>query len=123
MTRFKSFLPVLRVTDLLQTIDYYTTNFGFQLCWRAANDGGGENAMLQRDAIRLLLSTGAHLGETPCFSGTLYIDVDGVDEIYESVKDRVTILWPLEVMEYEQKEFGVKDCNGYILVFAESLEA
>jgi uncharacterized glyoxalase superfamily protein PhnB len=122
MTRFNSFLPVLRVSELQQTIDYYTANFGFEFCWRAANDGGGENAMLQRDAIRLLLSTGLHLGETPCFSGTLYIDMDGVEELYEAVKDRVSILWPLEAMEYGQKEFGVKDCNGYILAFAEQAE-
>jgi uncharacterized glyoxalase superfamily protein PhnB len=122
MPRFNSFLPVLRVTDLQQSIDYYTSNFAFELCWRSANDGGGENAMLQRDAVCLLLSTGSHLGETPCFSGALYIDVDDVDALYESVKDHVIVLWPLEVMEYGQREFGVKDPCGYVLAFAESVE-
>jgi uncharacterized glyoxalase superfamily protein PhnB len=104
-----------------EAIDYYTGNFGFRLCWRAPNDGGGENCMLESGGLSLMFSTGSHLGDRPQFSGTLYIDMEGVDAFYEQVKDRVSIVWPLEVMEYGQKEFGVRDCNGYTLAFAEAV--
>lgn len=123
MTQFNRILPVLKVSDLQRTIDYYSVHFGASLCWRAGNDGGGENAMMQLGDVNMMFSTGSHLGDSPTFSGTLYIDVDGVDELYETVKDSVAILWPLEVMDYGQKEFGIRDCNGYAVAFAEAAKA
>jgi uncharacterized glyoxalase superfamily protein PhnB len=122
VTQFKRFLPVLQVTDLQAAIDYYSRRFGATVCWRAPMDGGGENCMLALGDLNLMFSTGTHLGDTPQFTGTLYIDVDGVEALYEKVKGQVTVLWPLEVMEYGQKEFGIKDCNGYTFAFAEKVD-
>ena len=31
-------------------------------------------------------------------------------------------VWPLEAMDYGQTEFGIRDCDGYTLAFAEALE-
>jgi uncharacterized glyoxalase superfamily protein PhnB len=121
MTRFKRFVPVLRVTDLQAAIDYYSRHFGASVCWRAPNDGEGENCMLALGEVNLMFSTGSHLGDVPHFSGTLYLDVDGVEALYEKVRGQVAVLWPLEVMDYGQKEFGVRDCNGYTLAFAEAV--
>jgi catechol 2,3-dioxygenase-like lactoylglutathione lyase family enzyme len=116
----KRITPVLRVLDLQATIDYYTEILGFSLHWRQPNDGGGENCMMGLGEVHLLFSTGAHLGSPPRFTGTLYFDMDGVDAYFERVKDRVELLWPLEEMDYGQREFGFKDCNGYTLAFAQA---
>jgi hypothetical protein len=35
------------------------------------------------------------------------------------VKDQVEVVWPLEAMSYGTLEFGIHDCNGYTLAFAE----
>jgi uncharacterized glyoxalase superfamily protein PhnB len=121
MTRFKRFVPVLRVTDMQQAIDFYVRHFGAALCWRSPADGGGENCMLELGDLALMFSTGSHLGDVPHFTGTLYIDMDGVEALYEKLKGQVTVVWPLEVMDYGQKEFGIKDCNGYTLAFAEAI--
>jgi len=121
MTRFKHFVPVLRVADMQAAIDYYIRHFGAALCWRSPADGGGENCMLAMGEVTLMFSTGTHLGEAPQFTGTLHIDVDGVEALYEKVKGQVAVLWPLEAMDYGQKEFGIKDCNGYNLAFAEAV--
>ena len=120
VTQFKRVIPVLKVRDLEETIDFYIRHFGFSLCWRAANDGSGENGMVQLGDISILFSTGAHLGSEPQFSGSIYIDMVGVEEFYEKVKDAVPIVWPLETMDYGSKEFGVRDCNGYTLAFSEA---
>ena len=32
------------------------------------------------------------------------------------------VVWPLEVMDYGQKEFGIRDGDGYMLAFTEALE-
>jgi catechol 2,3-dioxygenase-like lactoylglutathione lyase family enzyme len=122
MTEFLKIVPVLKVTDMQRSVDFYTGILGFTVAWRAANDGGGENCMLQAGAADLLLSTGAHLGDRPQFTGTLYFNMAGVQEFFERVKSQVDIVWPLEAMDYGQREFGIRDSDGYTLAFAEALE-
>ena len=105
-----------------KSVDFYTGALGFTVALRAANDGGGENCMLQAGDTNLLLSTGPHLGDRPQFTGTLYFHMAGVQEFFEQIKHKVEIVWPLETMDYGQKEFGIRDCDGYTLAFAEALE-
>lgn len=119
MTRFNKVMPVLRVADMQRAIDWYNQILGFQILWRSPGDGDGENCMLQAGAIDLLLSTGSHLGGQPMFTGTLYFDVDGIEELFTRIRDRVEVVWPLEDQEYGTREFGVRDCDGYLLAFAE----
>jgi catechol 2,3-dioxygenase-like lactoylglutathione lyase family enzyme len=122
MTEFMKIVPVLKVSDLEKSVGFYAGVLGFTVVWRAANDGGGENCMLQAGAAELLLSTGSHLGDRPQFTGTLYFNMTGVQGFFKRVKDQVEVVWPLEAMDYGQKEFGIRDCDGYTLAFAEPLE-
>jgi uncharacterized glyoxalase superfamily protein PhnB len=122
MPEFCSIVPVLKVGDLQRAVDFYTTVLGLSVAWRADNDGGGENAMLTAGATRLLLSTGSHLGDKPQFTGTLYFNMKGVEEFFESIREKAEIVWPLETMEYGQREFGIRDLDGYVLAFAEAEE-
>ena len=119
MPKFQSIVAVLKVADLARAVDFYTSILGFSLAWEAANDGGGRNAMLTAGTTSVLLTTGSHLGDKPQFTGTLYFNLIGVREFFESIKDRVEIVWPLETMEYGQLEFGIRDPDGYLLAFAE----
>jgi uncharacterized glyoxalase superfamily protein PhnB len=119
MAEFKNIVPVLKASDLQRAVDFYTGVLGFTVRWRAPNDGGGDNCMLEGGATNVLLSTGSHLGDNPQFTGTLYFNMVGVREFFEQVKDKVEIVWPLETMEYGQTEFGIRDRDGYVLAFAE----
>jgi uncharacterized glyoxalase superfamily protein PhnB len=119
---FKRIVPVLKVADMDRAVNFYGDVLGFAVCWRAANDGGGENCMLQAGETSVLLSTGAHLGGTPQFTGTLYFNMTGVREFFERVNGKAEVVWPLETMEYGQTEFGIHDRDGYTLAFAESSE-
>jgi catechol 2,3-dioxygenase-like lactoylglutathione lyase family enzyme len=121
MPGFKKIVPALKVSDLRRAVDFYTGILGFHICWQAANDGGGENCMLQAGAVDLLLSTGAHLGGEPNFTGTLYFHLEGVQDFYDRIKEKVVLVWPLETMEYGQMEFGIRDTDGYTLAFAEEV--
>ena len=122
MAEFKKVVPVLKVSDMKKSVAFYTGVLGFTVAWEAANDGGGENCMLQAGATDLLLSTGSHLGDKPQFTGTLYFHMNGVQEFFERVKNQVEVVWPLETMDYGQKEFGIRDGDGYTLAFAEALD-
>jgi catechol 2,3-dioxygenase-like lactoylglutathione lyase family enzyme len=122
MAEFQKIVPVLKVADLQRAVDFYTGVLGFTVAWRNANDGGGDNCMLQAGAADLLLSTGAQLGDKPQFTGTLYFHMTGLEEFFERMKKQVEIVWPLEAMDYGQKEFGIRDGDGYTFAFAETLE-
>ena len=47
--------------------------------------------------------------------------MDGVDQLFARIKDRVEVVWPLEDQEYGMREFGVRDSDGYLLAFAEEV--
>ena len=48
-----------------------------------------------------------------------YIDVENIEETYKQLEDRVEIAKTLETTWYGMREFYIRDCNGYILGFAE----
>jgi hypothetical protein len=48
-----------------------------------------------------------------------YLRMQGIKEFYQSVRQDLEILRPLEKQFYGDWEFEVKDPNGYVLVFSE----
>ena len=59
----------------------------------------------------------------PRFTGSIYLDVDNVDELWEILKTRARIVYPIETMVYGVPEFGLLDDNGYQLSFAQHVAA
>ncbi len=64
--------------------------------------------------------------EYPPFQGralggtlTLFVQMKGIAEYYETVKRQTTILMPLEKKWYGVWEFAVADPDGYIYTFAQ----
>ena len=50
---------------------------------------------------------------------TLFIDVADIHAAYESLKDRVQVVMPLEKKWYGVTEFAFTDPDGYVITFAE----
>jgi uncharacterized glyoxalase superfamily protein PhnB len=72
----------------------------------------------------MLAQPNAHLPwQGPHFTGSIYLSVDNVDELWESLKVPARIVYPIETMEYGVREFGLLDDNGYQLSFAEHVAA
>lgn len=64
--------------------------------------------------------------EYPGFKGrpiggtlTLFIEVVDVCGLHASLKDRVTVVMPLEKKWYGVTEFAIADPDGYLITFAE----
>jgi uncharacterized glyoxalase superfamily protein PhnB len=123
--RFNSTSPCFAVADIGQTIRWYEKHFGF------AGDPFPQSepylfAILVRDDVELMLQRIEGYEKPDLYarrSGGVwdaYIRVVGVNELFESVRDQVTIIQTLRRQPYGQWEFEVKDPNGYVLVFSEA---
>ena len=119
MVELMSVLPVLRVTDLDQSVEFYGQVLGFEVVWRAPIDAGGENCLVRSGGVDLLLSTAADLGDAPAFTGTLYFSASGTAELFDAIKESVDIVWPLSQMADGTSEFGLRDPDGYVLAVTE----
>lgn len=132
----KSITLNLAVNDIASTIKYYQENFDFELQMlvdesKTIFDTEIKKelnyiwAMIHKDNISIMLQSVESLKEDVGVffdnigaSLTLYIDVDNVDELYLKIKDKVSIYKEIDTTWYGQREFYIKDINGYILGFA-----
>jgi uncharacterized glyoxalase superfamily protein PhnB len=121
--QLQTITPMLWVNDVRATIDYYVSVLGFDEENYAEETGWG---MVGKHFIRIMLfKPNAHTPfNGPQFTGSLYLRTDDVDAWWGFYKDRanVNVLYPIEDFEYGMREFALKDCNGYILQFAEEIK-
>jgi uncharacterized glyoxalase superfamily protein PhnB len=53
---------------------------------------------------------------------SLILFVSNIDEVYEEIKKRgISLVQEIKNYDYGMREFSVKDCNGYLLRFSESI--
>ncbi|NIP57754.1 MAG: hypothetical protein GWO00_07100, partial [Gemmatimonadetes bacterium] len=119
MTEFNGVSPSLRVTDLDASLAFYTDVLGFVVdtLWPA---DAPTLAILDHGPVHLMLRTeGCHEDPSPAFTGDLRFDVAGVEELASALRGRVEIEWGPEVYHYGRREFGVRDPDGYLLIFSE----
>jgi len=125
MSTYSSIVPVLKVADVGATMRWYQQHLRF------SSDPFPEQepyvfAILFLDHVEIMLQLIEGF-EKPDFYARrgggvwdAYIRTEGVKELYEAVKDNVTIVQPLRQQPYGAWEFEVKDPNGYVLVFGEN---
>ena len=129
----------LAVKDIKETIKYYQENFNFKVQMlvdesktifdtQIKEELNYVWAMIQKDNISIMLQSVESLKEDVGVffdkigaSLTLYIDVENVDELYLKIKDKVSIYKEIDTTWYGQREFYIKDINGYILGFASKI--
>ncbi|MBB4862191.1 putative glyoxalase superfamily protein PhnB [Pseudomonas nitritireducens] len=109
---------LLRCHDLELTRAHYRDVLGFSV-----EDSAQGTLTVQLQDCRLLFTVDDLWSAGVGSSGTLYLQISGVDRYFEQVKDQAQIAWPLQDMTYGSREFGVRDCNGYHLAFAQPTSA
>ncbi len=132
----KSLIPNLTVKNVSGTVEYYQKNLGFNLQMAVDISKNGVDTELERDKeyiwamisnenvsfmIQRIDSIREDIGSFFTNIGsslTLYIEVEDVDVFYEKIKNKVEIFKPIKNTWYGQREFYIKDLNGYILGFA-----
>jgi len=124
MAEFQSVAVVFTVSDISATIRWYEEQLGF------IGDPFPERepyvfAILRRDDVEIMLQRLEGYEKPDIYDSRpggvwdAYFRVEGVRDLFESVKDEATIVQSLRRQPYGNWEFEVRDLNGYVLVFSE----
>ncbi len=114
--------PILWTKNLSETTSFYETVLGFQ-----SHSDFPNFASLCRDnaEIMVLVPTGEpddkDFFPKPFLTGSIYIFTQGVDEFWESIKNKATIKTPIADRQYLMRDFSIIDNNGYEIVFGEDI--
>ncbi|MDR6920068.1 MULTISPECIES: VOC family protein [Chryseobacterium] len=121
MTKFTAVRPILWTENMDETINFYTLILGFTLQGR--NDDWNW-ASLRKDEVQIMLSqpNEHEKSEKIGFTGSFYFNVDDVNELWEDLKTKAKICYEIETFEWEMREFGIYDNNGYILQFGQPVD-
>ncbi|HXD30804.1 MAG TPA: VOC family protein [Pyrinomonadaceae bacterium] len=124
MPKLIASVPCFPVADVGATIRWYEEHLGFK------GDPFPQTepyvfGILFRDHVEIMVQRLAGYEKPDLYQRRAdgiwdaYLRMEGVREFYESVRERVEVIRPLQRMPYPQWEFEVKDLNGYVLVFSE----
>ena len=110
---------MLTVPDVDAAVHFYVDRLGFRLL--NATDGW---AVVARDTVEVMFAVpNAHVPfERPMLTGSLYFRTDTVEQFWQELKDKASVLYPIEDFPYGMREFAVLDCHGYILQFGQPIE-
>lgn len=116
--KLESFRPVLAVNNIDDTVRFYRDVLGFECANRM--DGW---AALSRDNVEVMISLpNAHEPfDKPTLTGSIYFNTSDVDALWEQIKDKVSVVYPIENFFYGMREFAIRDNNGYILQFGQEI--
>ncbi len=130
---YQKLTPTLIVDgDLEPTIRYYHEILGFELDAAAPEQPPHSWIRMRAGAVEIMFQTrqsfmeerqwqdifgGLPIGATTVF----YLEVKGIHELYERVKDRVDLVFELDTHPYGMWEFTLRDPNGYILAISEPI--
>lgn len=124
MAEFQSVVVCFLVADISATITWYEEQLGF-IADPFPDHEPYVFAILRRDDIEIFLQRYAGYQKPDLYSARpggvwdAYIKVEGIRDLYDSVREEATIVQPLRRQPYGNWEFEVRDPNGYTLVFSE----
>ena len=117
---FNYLTPMLEVENMDETIKFYENILDFTCVERINNDW----ALVQKDEVTIMFSNRFFKDEHPktYMTGSLYIYLEDVDVLWQILKDKVKICFPIENSKHGMREFAIYDCNNYRLQFAQEIE-
>lgn len=121
-----SFSANIYVNDVKSSIEFYKL-LGFTVVMSVPEDGLNPVwVMMQREEVTIMFESFANIeGKLPQINRTsggsllFYIKVEQVESYFESIKNHVNVLQPLQKTFYGATEFSIEDCNGFVLTFAD----
>jgi lactoylglutathione lyase len=123
----KKLTPNLVVSNVENSIAFYRDVLGFALTATVPDGSPYVFAIVQSGSVEIFLNAPEPaIAEYPAFANrpiggtlTLYMEVQGIKDLYKRLQPRVPIVTPLERKFYGVTEFVIQDPDGYLLTFGE----
>jgi lactoylglutathione lyase len=127
MPHFKKLTPNLVVASVERSLAFYVNTLGFERGMTVPDASPFVFASVTSGPVEIFFNDAATaVKEYPAFggkpigaTGTLFIEVDGVDVLHDRLKSTVKIVMPLVTQFYGMREFAIDDPDGYVITFAE----
>ena len=127
MPQFKKLTPNLLVANVERSLAFYVDTLGFARGMSVpdaspfvfASVTSGDVEIFFNDAATAVKEYPGFAGKAIGATGTMFIELEGVDALHERIKSSVTITMPLVTQFYGMREFAIVDPDGYVITFAE----
>jgi uncharacterized glyoxalase superfamily protein PhnB len=127
MPVFKKLTPNLIVANVERSLAFYVDTLGFErgltvpeqspLVFASVTSGPIE--IFFNDAATAVKEYPGFVGKPIGATGTLFIEVDGVDALHDRLKPSVSVVMPIVTQFYGMREFAIVDPDGYVITFAQ----
>jgi uncharacterized glyoxalase superfamily protein PhnB len=130
MPHFKKLTPNLVVANVERSLAFYVDTLGFERGMTVPDASPFVFASVTSGSVEVFFNdVAAAVKEYPAFdgrpigaTGTLFIEVEGVDALHDRLKSTVKIVMPIVTQFYGTREFAIADPDGYIITFAERMD-
>jgi lactoylglutathione lyase len=127
MPHFKKLTPNLLVSNVERSLAFYVDTLGFERGMTVPDASPFVFASVTSGSVEVFFNDAATaVKEYPGFSGrpigatgTLFIEVEGIDALHDRLKATVKIVMPIVTQFYGMREFAFEDPDGYVITFAE----
>jgi uncharacterized glyoxalase superfamily protein PhnB len=127
MPHFKKLTPNLVVSSVERSLAFYVETLGFERGMTVPDASPYVFASVTSGAVEIFFNdAAAAIKEYPAFggrpvgaTGTMFIEMEGVDALHDRLKSSVKIVMPLVTQFYGLREFAIEDPDGYTITFAE----
>ncbi len=120
--------PNIFTRNIDRSVAFYRDLLGFRVAITVPDAPPFVFVSLERDGIVLFLNdepnarkeqpnaTWLTVGQAGI---TLFLDMEGIDELWAAIKDRAPVVQPIVDQWYGVREFSATDPDGYVVTFAE----
>jgi lactoylglutathione lyase len=127
MPHFKKLTPNLLVASVERSLAFYLDTLGFargmtvpeESPFAFASVTSGDVEIFFNDAAGAVKEYPAFAGKPIGATGTLFIEVEGIDALHERITPVVKTVMPIVTQFYGMREFAIEDPDGYVITFAE----
>ena len=127
MPHFQKLTPNLLVASVERSLAFYVDTLGFergltvpeQSPFVFASVTGGPIEIFFNDAATAVKEYPGFGGKPLGATGTMFIELEGVDALHDRLTSSVKVVMPLETKFYGMREFAIEDPDGYVITFAE----
>jgi lactoylglutathione lyase len=129
--QFTKLTPNLLVSSVERSLAFYVDTLGFARGMTVPDASPLVFASVTSGAVEIFFNDAAGaVKEYPGFggkpigcTGTLFIEVEGIDALHDRLKRAATIVMAIETKFYGMREFAIEDPDGYVITFAERVPA